>query len=230
MQNPFSAPNLGIVFDRVVACVTDMESKSAAAAATPAAAASGLISPSLGSTVPVFKPVLTEVGDIGYSSGWKENQRNLFTPGALAAVMIGHNMASISEIGELVCHWYYGKREMAAPYIYKDRTAMGFTHKILPKFVEMREHIGKAHPELKVYFDDFIKGPEMKQYISDVDNEYDYSVSFNKCTRLLVEKFGENITILPQPTDPGGSSFTLLVSKVVKRQSVLPSPDVVTKK
>ncbi len=151
-----------------------------------------------GRDINVFKPVLTKVAN-GFSSGWDESQRNVFTPGALAVVMTGWSgLASIVEIGEIACHYYDGARQAVAPHISSDGSGNGFTINVLPKLEKMRSEIAKSEPQLQKWFEDFLKATEMKQFIADANADKDISESADRCKRLLVEKFGENILILPR--------------------------------
>lgn len=162
--------------------------------ATAAAAAYGL------PTMAKYVPKITQTTD-GWSTGWSESQRDLFTPIALSVVMTGWNTrsAAMAEATELVYHFWGKKRETCQPHITERAAVCGFIYNVYPLMKEMKEAIKKHSPDIAIKFEQLEKQEEylnMQKVQGSSESVVDAAtVAINS---LLERNFGENIIVKPQ--------------------------------
>lgn len=155
-----------------------------------------------------FTPVLT-ASSAGYSMGWTEEQRELFTPGALATVMWMYTGAShIVEACELVFHYWHGRREAVAPHVSKEGSVFGFVFNVCPLMVDMKNKIEQQHPAIARKFEQLKQSDEFKAWsrACEAGDNKKADESLVSVKGLLTNTFGANIRVARQvdsmPRDP----------------------------
>jgi len=144
-----------------------------------------------------FTVVLTAT-TTGWSTGWNEASRNTFTPAALSAVMTEWNTHSMAEVTELVFHFWGQGRERPQPHIMKNGSVMGFRFNVYPLLQGMKEAVEKHDPQLAAAFNALKDTKEFKEFKAAGDDPKRSAVASEAFNKLLAERFGKTITVLPQ--------------------------------
>lgn len=100
----------------------------------------------------------------GYTTGWNESQRNIFSIGALCTVIMGVPIVPI-EAAELAAHITTGKREMFAKNISVNGDITGFYTEIYPYIGKAINLISERYPKYNKYFQELVLTQEWKNML-----------------------------------------------------------------
>lgn len=100
----------------------------------------------------------------GYTTGWNESQRNIFSVGALCTVITGVPIVAIEAV-ELAAHVTTGKREMFTKNISVNGDISGYYTQIYPYIGKAINLISERYPKYNKYFQELILTQEWKNML-----------------------------------------------------------------
>lgn len=138
----------------------------------------------------------------GYSTGWTEDTRNMFSPITLFVIITGRSgltNTAMTETVELVSHYFNRGREWCQQYINEQGYIKDFFYAILPLMMQFKEELLSKNIRVHKYFMELMDSTLFNEWVIHYDNHDNVMASAK--SKLIIEElekvFGNIIVFYP---------------------------------